>query len=83
MSGYAVKSTASSKLRARLGHPVIDGDAHIIECPFVLPDVLKMVGGSDLVKRFDKALATALHWAQAETNLPLIASLEYLDSSGS
>jgi predicted TIM-barrel fold metal-dependent hydrolase len=59
MSGYEVKTTASSKLRARLGHPVIDGDAHIIECPFVLPDFLKQVGGSDLVKRFDKALATS------------------------
>ncbi|MEC7488270.1 MAG: amidohydrolase family protein [Pseudomonadota bacterium] len=59
MGEYKVKSTASSKLRARLGHPVIDADAHIIECGFVLPDFLKMVGGSDLVKRFDKALATS------------------------
>jgi hypothetical protein len=56
MSGYAVKTTESSKLRARLDHPVIDGDAHIIECAFVLPDFLKQVGGPDLVKRFDKAM---------------------------
>ena len=59
MSGYKVKSTPSSKLRERLGHPVIDADAHIIECGFVLPDFLKIVGGSDLVNRFDKALKTS------------------------
>jgi predicted TIM-barrel fold metal-dependent hydrolase len=56
MSGYTVKSTESSKLRKRLNHPVVDGDAHIIECAFVLPDFLKQVGGADLVKRFDAAL---------------------------
>ena len=56
MSGYNVKSTESSQLRARLDHPVVDGDAHIIECGFVLPDFLKQVGGADLVKRFDRAL---------------------------
>lgn len=59
MSEYQTKSTDSSRLRARLDHPVIDGDAHIIECPFVLPDFLKIVGGNDLVKRFDKAMATS------------------------
>lgn len=59
MSGYTVKTTESSRLRARLGHPVIDGDAHIIECPYVLPDFLKQVGGADLVKRFDAAVRDA------------------------
>ena len=59
MSGYTVKSTESSELRARLDHPVIDGDAHIIECQFVLPDFLKQVGGADLVKRFDTAMKTS------------------------
>ena len=59
MGEYKIKSTESSELRSRLGHPVIDADAHIIECGFVLPDFLKVVGGSDLVKRFDKALATS------------------------
>ncbi len=56
MDGYQVRSTDSSRLRARLDHPVIDGDGHIIECPFVLPDFLKEVGGPDLVKRFEIAI---------------------------
>jgi predicted TIM-barrel fold metal-dependent hydrolase len=56
MDGYQVRTTESSELRAKLDHPVIDGDAHIIECPFVLPDFLKQVGGADLVKRFEKSI---------------------------
>ena len=59
MSGYKKRITDSSKLRETLDHPVIDGDGHIIESRFVLPDFLKQVGGPDLVKRFDKAIANA------------------------
>ncbi len=59
MSTYKKRSTDSSKLHDRLDHPVIDGDGHIIESRFVLPDFLKQVGGPDLVKRFDKAIANA------------------------
>lgn len=59
MSEYQPRATESSKLRERLDHPVIDGDAHIIESRFVLPDFLKQVGGADLVKRFEKAVANA------------------------
>ena len=59
MSTYAKRSTDSSKLREKLDHPVIDGDAHIIESRFVLPDFLKQVGGSGLVERFKKAVVNA------------------------
>lgn len=59
MGDYKVRQTASSRLRETLDHPVIDGDAHIIECPFVLPDFLKQIGGADLVGRFDTAFREA------------------------
>ena len=59
MGEYKVKSTESSRLREKLDHPVVDGDGHIIECAFVLPDFLKQVGGRDLVKRFDEAMKTS------------------------
>ena len=57
MNEYTVKKTASSKLRDKLDHPVIDGDGHIIESRFVLPDFLKQVGGESLVKRWEDAFA--------------------------
>ncbi|MDX1486377.1 MAG: amidohydrolase family protein, partial [Alphaproteobacteria bacterium] len=59
MTEYKKRVTDSSKLRETLDHPVIDGDGHIIESRFVFPDFLKQVGGPELVKRFDKAIANA------------------------
>ena len=43
MSEYKVRKTDSSRLRERLDHPVIDGDAHINESRFAFPDFLKQV----------------------------------------
>lgn len=59
MSEYKKRVTASSKRREELGHPVIDGDGHIIESRFVLPDFLKKVGGPELVKKFEKSISNA------------------------
>jgi predicted TIM-barrel fold metal-dependent hydrolase len=48
--------TAAAALRARLGHPVIDADGHIIEtAPVFLPffeDYVKDIAGGDMAKRF-------------------------------
>jgi predicted TIM-barrel fold metal-dependent hydrolase len=41
------------EIRARIGHPVIDGDAHVIEGPFAFHDFIKQVAGPDVVKRFE------------------------------
>ncbi len=78
MKNYEKRSTESSKLRESLDHPVIDGDGHIIESRFVLPDFLKQVGGPDLVKRFDKAIAKArpggaksLFWGSHSSHLTI------------
>jgi predicted TIM-barrel fold metal-dependent hydrolase len=59
MSEYKKRQTDSSKRRETLDYPVIDGDGHIIESRFVLPDFLKQVGGPDLVKRFEKSVNQA------------------------
>ena len=40
-------------VRARLDHPVIDGDGHVQEADYALPDFLKQVGGADLVARWE------------------------------
>jgi len=33
-------------IRNALGHPVIDSDAHVVECEFALVDTLKEVAGA-------------------------------------
>jgi predicted TIM-barrel fold metal-dependent hydrolase len=57
MAAYKVQQTSSSKLRDRLDFPVIDTDGHVIETEFVVRDFLKLVGGPQLVERYQKATA--------------------------
>ena len=49
---------ASSKIgadiRAKLGHPIIDGDGHVQEADFALPDFLKKAGGAQVQKRWEQ-----------------------------
>jgi len=45
-------------IRNALGHPVIDSDAHVVECEFALVDTLKEVAGAKIAGRFDEALRT-------------------------
>lgn len=53
------RGSAAARLRARLGHPVVDADGHLIETsPVFLPffeDYVKEIAGPDLVKRFRAA----------------------------
>jgi predicted TIM-barrel fold metal-dependent hydrolase len=45
-------STESAKIRAKLNHPLIDGDSHIIEYTPVLMEFLKEAGGQQAVDDF-------------------------------
>lgn len=51
--------SSAARLRARLGHPVVDADGHIIEtAPVFLPffeDYVREIGGGDLAEKFRKA----------------------------
>jgi predicted TIM-barrel fold metal-dependent hydrolase len=52
-------STAGATIRAKLGHPVVDADGHLIETapvfkPFFL-DFVKDIGGGDMAARFEAA----------------------------
>jgi len=40
------------EIRAKLGHPVVDTDGHLIEYTPIFHDHLKVVGGSKMVERF-------------------------------
>jgi len=45
-------SLTSAEVRRRLDHPVIDADGHLVECPPVLIDFLKQVGGQRMADRW-------------------------------
>ncbi len=45
-----------AEVRAKLDHPVIDGDGHIAECQFALDDFLLQVAGPELTARAKRAL---------------------------
>ena len=63
-----VKKATGSDIRAKIGHPVIDADGHIVECEFALLEVLKEVAGGEIAGRFEKSLKElALHrWYHAD-----------------
>src|SRR5262245_4990681 len=54
--GPRARGTPAARLRARLGHPVVDADGHVIEtAPVFMPyfaDYVKKIAGADMVKRF-------------------------------
>ena len=47
MSGHSIGKKGSD-IRAKLNHPVVDADGHIIECTFAILDFVKEVGGGKL-----------------------------------
>ena len=49
MSGFA--QFPGCDVRAKLDHPVIDADAHVLECEFALNDFLARVAGPALVEK--------------------------------
>jgi predicted TIM-barrel fold metal-dependent hydrolase len=52
MSGYA--GFPGSAVRAKLDHPVIDADAHIVECGFAIDDYMREIGGPDIFAKWQK-----------------------------
>ncbi len=52
MSGFA--DFPGSEVRARLDHPVIDCDAHVVEARFAIEDFLKDLAGPGVVERYRK-----------------------------
>jgi predicted TIM-barrel fold metal-dependent hydrolase len=50
MSGHT--DVPGSAIRAELDHPIVDADAHIVECNFVADDYVREIGGPDIFKRW-------------------------------
>lgn len=47
----------SAKVRARLSHPVIDADGHMIELTPLLIDYVRQVGGAEVARRYEESPA--------------------------
>ncbi|MGO8916496.1 MAG: amidohydrolase family protein [Stellaceae bacterium] len=48
---------SSAEIRARLGHPVIDGDGHIIEYGPTYKEYLREVAGPRILERFERVMS--------------------------
>ena len=46
-------------VRAKLDHPVIDADAHVVECDFAHLDFVRELGGAEMVERVASVIAAA------------------------
>ena len=55
MSVHAIGATGAD-IRAKLDHPVVDSDGHIIETTFAILDFVKQVGGRGVANRYEKYL---------------------------
>ena len=43
-------------IRAKLNHPVVDADSHMIETTFAVLDFVKQVGGPEIAAQYEKTL---------------------------
>ena len=55
-------STRSAQIRARVGHPIIDSDGHVVEFEPALLDYIRDVGGARIVERYKRAWDTAFYF---------------------
>ena len=63
--------STSARVRAKLDHPVIDADGHIVECTPVLLEYMKDVGGPELAKRYAESPPVKEVYHQAGVGRPL------------
>jgi predicted TIM-barrel fold metal-dependent hydrolase len=56
------KRVSSSEVRARIGHPIIDSDGHVVEFEPALLDYIRDVGGGTLLERYKTAFDTAFYF---------------------
>ena len=56
MTSHGENSLTGADIRARLDHPVVDADGHMIECTFAVLDFVRQVGGTDIAHRYDELL---------------------------
>ncbi len=56
MTGHSANGATGADIRARLDHPVIDADGHMMETSFAVLDFVKQVGGPEIAGRYEEIL---------------------------
>ena len=56
MTSHGENSLTGADIRARLDHPVVDADGHMIECTFAVLDFVRQVGGMEIANRYEDQL---------------------------
>ena len=56
MTGHNHDGITGADIRARLKHPVVDSDGHMMECSFAVLDFVKQVGGPKIAARYEQML---------------------------
>jgi predicted TIM-barrel fold metal-dependent hydrolase len=54
MTGHS--SATGADIRAKLDHPVVDSDGHMMECSFAVLDFVKQVGGPEIAAKYEDIL---------------------------
>jgi predicted TIM-barrel fold metal-dependent hydrolase len=56
MTGHKHNGATGAEIRAKLDHPVIDADGHMMETSFAVLDFVKQVGGPRIAQRYEEIL---------------------------
>ena len=56
MTSHSNSGLTGADIRAKLKHPVVDADGHMIESTFAVLDFVRQVGGADIAKRYEDVL---------------------------
>ena len=56
MTSHGGNGVTGADIRAKLDHPVVDADGHMMECSFAVLDFVKQVGGPEIAKRYEDIL---------------------------
>jgi len=54
MTSHSGNGITGADIRAKLNHPIVDADGHMIETTFAILDFLKQVAGSEITERYAK-----------------------------
>src|SRR6516225_12366184 len=62
MDNHNAQLSRSARIRARIPHPIIDSDGHVVEFEPALLDYIREVGGAAILERYKRAWDTAFYF---------------------
>ena len=56
MTSHGGNGASGAEVRAKLDHPVVDADGHMMECSFAVLDFVRKVAGPEIAARHENIL---------------------------